>query len=166
MKKQLFVVFVIIALLAAVLPVSVFAGSPAELKVEVRNTTGGMIYLDIVDAAGNHIYKSFEAGVFEFDMLEGIYSYYVSTPCGNYAGEWNLNINKTLFVSCKSGEPTVTLDKCVLGIFYPWGFVPASNLRRGHVASGEIGVTSRPFYVGCYYGLTPEDYAKGHPTYK
>jgi hypothetical protein len=164
MKKQLFVVFVVIALLVAALPVSVFAGTPAELKVDVRNTTGGAINLDIVDAAGNHIYKSFEAGVFEFDMLEGVYTYYVSTPCGNYAGDWNLNINKTLFVSCKSGEPTITMDECVRGAFLPGGFVPAANLPRGHAASGQIGVTAQHFFIGCYYGLTPEDYSKGFPN--
>jgi len=163
MKKQLFVVFVVIALLVATLPVSVFASTPAVLKVDVRNTTGGAINLDIVDAAGNHIYKSFDAGVFEFEMLEGIYTYYVTTPCGNYAGDWNLNINKTLFVSCKSGEPTVTLDECVRGAFLSGGFVPASNLRRSRGASGEIGVTARHYYIGCYYGLTPEDYSKGFP---
>ena len=107
MKKIVFAL--IIFILAATLPMAASAGKPAQLVLNIRNQTGAVVSVDLVDANGNHIYITLEEGVFPVTLIEGIYSYYAILPCGNVSGQWNINIVKTLFLSCKQSAPAVGL---------------------------------------------------------
>ena len=114
MKRKWIVLTLVLALLLAALPTAALAAAPAEVKVFVRNTTGANAELSLTDAAGNKIFKTLEPGVSDFTLTEGLYAIYVSTVCGAYADNWNVNVNKTLYIECKGGsEPVVQYGKCV-----------------------------------------------------
>lgn len=120
MKKQILSIL-LVALIAAFLPATAFSASPAEITVQVRNQTGGVVELNLTLLGGSPIFKTLETGVTTFTIPEGVYDYYASTPCGNQAGRWNININKTLFLTCQSGVPAISLTKnftgCDIGLF-------------------------------------------------
>jgi hypothetical protein len=102
MLKKLFSCLLIVVLGSIMLPASAIAGSPQPLHLNVRNQTGGTVQLNLTDANGDMTFIALEPGVFPVDLTEGIYSYWASTPCGNVAGSWNVNVSKTLFLSCKN----------------------------------------------------------------
>ncbi len=120
MKKNYVLVLVLVLLLVSVFPATVFAGKPADIHVDVRNSTGGVVYLDLVDANGNHIYKTLEAGISRFDLTDGKYSYYASTACGNQSGILNLNITKVLYILCGTDAPRLELAKSCEW-YFNWG---------------------------------------------
>ena len=109
MKKLVFAL--IIFILVATLPMAAGAGKPAQLELNIRNQTGAVVSVDRVDANGNHIYKTLEEGVFPVTLTEGIYTYYASLPCGNVSGQWNINVVKTLFLSCKQNTPAIGFNQ-------------------------------------------------------
>jgi hypothetical protein len=111
MKKNYALALVLVLLLVSVFPATVFAGKPADIHVDVRNNTGGQVNLDLIDANGNHIYKTLEAGISKFDLTDGIYSYYASTACGNQSGVLNLGTTKTLFLFCETDAPLIYVAK-------------------------------------------------------
>jgi hypothetical protein len=111
MKKIVFAFLIIV--LVSMLPLAAGAGKPAQLELNIRNQTGAVVSLDLVDANGNHIYKTLEEGVFPITLTEGIYTYYASLPCGNVSGQWNINVVKTLYLSCKQSVPAIGLNKVV-----------------------------------------------------
>ncbi len=111
MKKQLLFLFVVIALLASLVPGTVLAGKPTELKVFVHNNTGGEVQLQLVDANGNYQWMTLVAGVSTVMVTEGKYSFYAVTPCGSLAGNWNLNVNKQLNLNCSDAGPSTSLAK-------------------------------------------------------
>ncbi len=110
MKAKWFLVL-IVALLLAALPASALAGAPAEVKVFVRNQTGGEVSLSITDADGNPQFFTLQPGTTTLELTEGKYSYYASTICGSNAGTWNLNVTKQLDITCMGSTPAVTLAK-------------------------------------------------------
>jgi hypothetical protein len=113
MKKQVLFLFVVIALLASLVPGTVLAGKPTELKVFVHNNTGGEVQLQLEDANGNFQWMTLVAGVSTVMVTEGKYSYYAVTPCGPLAGNWNLNVSKQLNLSCtESGATTSFAKRC------------------------------------------------------
>ena len=109
MKKIVFAFLIIV--LVSMLPLAAGAGKPAQLELNIRNQTGAVVSLDLVDANGNHIYKTLEEGVFPITLTEGIYTYYASLPCGNVSGQWNINVVKTLYLSCKQSVPAIGLQR-------------------------------------------------------
>ncbi len=100
MKQKWILVMVVVVLLASVFQIGVFAKDMAEVKVWIRNSTGGVVQLSLTDADGNLRYMTVEPGVFEYSLADGVYGYYASTVCGNYAGQWNFSQNKTLILKC------------------------------------------------------------------
>lgn len=111
MLKKLFSCLLIVVLGSIMLPASAIAGSPQPLHLNVRNQTGGTVQLNLTDANGDMTFIALEPGVFPVDLKEGIYSYWASTPCGNVAGSWNVNVSKTLFLSCKNDLLALSLAK-------------------------------------------------------
>lgn len=110
MKKTL-LVLVLIATLVALLPSAALGASPAVVSVRVRNQTGGSVHLSLSLPGGTPIFTTLEEGVTSFTTSDGLYNYYASTPCGNMSGQWNINMSKTLYLSCKTGAPATTLTK-------------------------------------------------------
>ena len=94
------------------------AGAPADLKVNVRNSSGGTVSLRLTDANGNNRFLTIEPGLAPITVVEGEYSYYASLPCGNLAGTWNVNVTKTLFLSCKNEVAFMSLSKVINGCHY------------------------------------------------
>jgi len=111
MKNKLVVLFVLAALLVSLIPVSVFAAEPMELKVFVRNATGGVVDLRLTDANGDFQYLTLDPGVSELALMEGKYEYYALTPCGVQVGVWNLNVSKQLMIRCDGGMLNMNLSK-------------------------------------------------------
>lgn len=111
MLKKLFSCLLIVVLGSIMLPASAIAGSHQPLHLNVRNQTGGTVQLNLTDANGDMTFIALEPGVFPVDLKEGIYSYWASTPCGNVAGSWNVNVSKTLFLSCKNDLLALSLAK-------------------------------------------------------
>ena len=111
MKNKVVVWFVLAALLVSLVPVSVFAAEPMELKVFVRNSTGGVVDLRLTDANGDFHYMTLDPGVYEVELMEGKYEYYAVTTCGVQVGVWNLNVSKELMISCDGGMLSMDLSK-------------------------------------------------------
>lgn len=138
MKRKLILVLAVVVLLASVFPVSAFAKDMAGVKVWIRNSTGGVVQLSLTDANGNLSYKTVEPGVFEYTLTDGLYGYYASTACGNYAGQWNFSQNKTLILKCVEGTLAIeTPYKCEEVGWYAtdyWGlwFMSWTNDGRYH----------------------------------
>lgn len=113
MKSRVLLVAIVLILIISLFPVAAFAAAPADVKVNVRNQTAGLVQLSLTDADGNVSFKTLEMGTSSFEITEGIYTYYASTPCGAMAGEWNLNVNKTLYLGCRQGQPGASLQKLI-----------------------------------------------------
>jgi hypothetical protein len=103
MLKKLFSCALMVVLVSILLPATAIAGSPQPLHLNVRNQSGGVVTLNLTDANGGITFFQLESGVYAVELTEGVYSYWASTPCGNVAGSWNVNVSKVLFLSCKSG---------------------------------------------------------------
>ncbi len=99
----------ILFMLLSLLPLSASAGKPALLELNIRNQTGAVVALGLLDANGNHLYKTLPQGVFPITLPEGIYNYYAALHCGNVSGQWNINVVKTLYLSCNQSLPRVQL---------------------------------------------------------
>lgn len=127
MKKS-FVALLVIAMLATFFPSAAFGASATEVTVNVRNQTGGQVDLSITLPGGSPQFMTLEEGVTSFTITEGLYDFYASTPCGNQAGQWNLNVTKTLNLSCDSGSLVTTLARqsggksgCDVGLYFALG---------------------------------------------
>ncbi len=132
MFRKVVIVFVI-SLLCLAVPLSVFAAEPAEIKVFVRNQTGGPVELALTDADGLKTFYSLPAGITELELLDGWYDYYASTQCGAQSGVWNLPTTRSLYIGCKDGmvSTAVVVNGCqktglyiyhdfMNPIFIPW----------------------------------------------
>jgi hypothetical protein len=120
--KKIGIALIILIILSS-LSMTVGAGNPAELNLHIRNQSGAVVALDLVDAGGNHLYKTLPQGVFPITLTEGVYSYYASLPCGNISGHWNINVVKTLYLSCMRSVPVVQLAHLQGGQALPGCFV-------------------------------------------
>ena len=97
----------IVVLLMALLAAPVSAAKVMDLDVDVRNQSGGIAQLSLRGEDGNPIYFTLEEGVTTITVPEGTYSYYASMQCGNLAGQWNVNVAKTLYLGCKNASPVM-----------------------------------------------------------
>ena len=113
MKHKIVSMFVLAVLIITTLFSSAGASGPVELKVNVRNATGAVVNLRLTDANGMNTFFSLEPGVYPISLTEGVYSYYASLPCGNLAGSWNVNVVKTLYLSCQHDVAFASLKKAV-----------------------------------------------------
>jgi hypothetical protein len=104
---------IVILLITTLFPVTALAAAPAEVQVDVRNQTAGMVQLSLTDAIGNITFKTLQPGTSSFQITEGVYTYYASTPCGALSGQWNLNVNKTLYLVCKESHLGASLQKLI-----------------------------------------------------
>jgi hypothetical protein len=102
MKKIALVTLTILTLLFSMLPLSSALAKKdgGDVKLQVKNQTGTPLTLLLIDENGNHLYFTFEPGFTGATLPEGKYSYYVSTPCGNQSGVFNVNVTKQLFFAC------------------------------------------------------------------
>jgi len=141
--KKISICIIVAALLIMLLPANVLAAEPMELKVFVRNTTGGVVDLRLTDANGDFYYMTLDPGVYEVALMEGMYEYYAVTTCGVQVGVWNLNVSKQLMVSCDGGMLSMDLAKrCPNGW---WGVMYYDNLSNVHLfVSGDA--TNLPDY--------------------
>lgn len=105
-------VLVMLVILIPATPVT--AKDPVQRLLVIRNRTGADVVVDMVNDNDKHNSFVVNPGVTRFTVKEGIYNFYLSTPCGNTAGTWNVNVRKTLFLSCRNGL-TVLLDKEFIG---------------------------------------------------
>ena len=155
MKNKFVVWFVLAALLVSLIPVSVFAAEPMELKVFVRNATGGVVDLRLTDANGDFHYMTLDPGVYEVELMEGKYEYYAVTTCGVQVGVWNLNVSKQLMVSCDGGVLSMDLSKrCQDGW---WGTMYYDSINDVHLYV-EKDWTNVPDYDGGYFNWEIYDY--------
>lgn len=190
MKRKILVLTLVLALLLASLPSAAFAAAPAEVKVLVRNTTGAIAELRLTDADGNKIFKSLEPGVSDFTLTEGAFTVYVSTVCGAYADTWNVHVTRTLYIECKGAdEPVVQYAKCVwvgentqgdiynhLRTGFFWnpknnGYYNLEEIYEKQQGNLAPYITFERFVKGwvgtasCRYGVLPEDWHLGNPTW-
>jgi hypothetical protein len=118
MKHKIVSMFVLAVLIITTLFSSAGASGPVELNVNVRNATGAVVSLRLTDANGINTFFSLEPGVYPITLTEGEYSYYASLPCGNLAGSWNVNVVKTLYLSCQHDVAFVSMKKVINGCQY------------------------------------------------
>lgn len=183
MKTKLFSLLIIVMLLVTAIPASVFAAAPQDLTLHVRNRTGVAVELNLQDANGNISFYTVAEGVSEMTLTEGVYSYWADLPCGHIAGTWNVNVVKTLFLSCDNAMPTVYLTRiqkggtCMLGAYVTitqvgdhspavgtWFFseefsqTPAQEMYDEIYADlNDAGTDEGSTWIGCWDGSTPKD---------
>ena len=117
--KKVKTITLLLVLLALIIPASsVFARKNIYL-LTIRNRTGGDMVLDLMQNT-KHNNATYLPGMAQIEVKEGIYNFYLSTPCGNTAGQVNLNFRKTLFVTCRGGAPYVQLDRQFISWGYKW----------------------------------------------
>ena len=98
--RKLYLVGILLVILAVALPVAAFAAKAQEFDVTVRNRTGYPAEVKVIGADGlPHMFTA-PAGFSKITLPEGVQNYWVSSACGNDAGTWNLNVNKTLWIDC------------------------------------------------------------------
>jgi hypothetical protein len=141
MKNKALSILVLLALLLALFPTSAFASAPAPVKVDVRNQTGGTVSLSLTLSGEDPNFKTIEEGVTNFSIEDGVYNYYAITPCGNQSGLWNINVAKTLYITCKSVMPALALSKdstgCEMGLYEYWSGHPGGVAFFGWNAWGS-----------------------------
>jgi len=116
MKKSAIVTLVILALLVSMLPMSTaMAAKPAKVSIFVNNATGGTVALTLVGASGYQNNFSYLPGMSATSLVEGIYSYRASTPCGLKIGKFNLTRNRQLEFFCPKGSTQITLNTVSAG---------------------------------------------------
>jgi len=118
MKQKIVSMFVLAVLLITTLFSGASASGPAQLKVNVRNATGAVVSLRLTDANGINTFFSLEPGVYPITLTESVYSWYASLPCGNLAGSWNVNVVKTLYLSCQHEVAFASMKKSINGCQY------------------------------------------------
>ena len=112
MKARFVILFVVLALLVSMLPMSSAFAAKATPKVDVivHNQTKGTISLTLTDSIGNPYFFTFKP---EFtsggSVPEGVYSYYLLTPCGYQRGTWSLTRTKQLTLYCAKEGRQVNL---------------------------------------------------------
>jgi len=104
MKKISSVVLVLMIILSiafSFLPMSTAqAKSESDLSLKVRNRTGAVVSLKLIDENGNPWFFSYQPGQSNTLLPDGFYTYYASTVCGNKSGVFNINVTKELIFSC------------------------------------------------------------------
>ena len=100
MNKKFFLILVLVAILAAALPMAALAGKQQTFEVSVRNRTGAAAEVRVTSANGKVSMMRVPAGYSTISLAQGVYSYWVSSACGNSAGSWNLNVDKILWIDC------------------------------------------------------------------
>jgi len=165
MKNKVVIWFVLAALLISLIPVSVFAAEPMELKVFVRNSTGAAVDLRLTDANGDFHYMTLDPGVYEVELMEGKYEYYAVTTCGVQVGVWNLNVSKQLMVSCDDGVLSMDLAKrCDNGW---WGVIYYDSINDLHFYSEKDYFNVAEGYydwdIYSYFGYWPR-WEKSEPV--
>ena len=180
MKLKSIIVLVIAMLLLAAFTTA-FAAKPAEIKVWVRNQTGGELSLSLTDAAGVISFYDLPAGQSELTLVDGKYSYYASGLCGAQSGVWNLPDSATLTIDCKTSGLLISEDshRCYNGIyiysnpryipfplFVPWQGWGTEMMKQlddvspwqNQTEMAEYYARAIPFYSeikwGCYDGHT------------
>jgi hypothetical protein len=111
MKQKRIVLLLLVTILFVTVFGSAAASGPMELRVNVRNASGAVVNLSLTDANGVRTFYHLEPGVYPITVGEGTYYYYASLPCGNLAGVWNVNVVKTLFLSCQKDAAFASLAK-------------------------------------------------------
>jgi hypothetical protein len=116
MKKFAVVTLTILALLFSFLPMSSAQAKkdPTDVTLKVRNRTGGVVELKLVDQNGDSRWFRYDPGQTNTPLPEGLYTYYASTPCGNQSGIFNVNITKELLFACNRGVE-VSLNRRSVG---------------------------------------------------
>jgi hypothetical protein len=102
MRNKFFVLFFVLTLFASALPAAAKAAKQQTFEISVRNRTHGSVEVKVIGSDGVAKFFKLPAGFSTLSMPEGTYQYWVSSSCGNSAGKWNLNVNKTLWVDCSS----------------------------------------------------------------
>lgn len=168
MKKRLLFLCVIVALLATLAPVSVFAAEPAEVKVFVHNNTGGEVELSLTDADGNIHWMTAVAGVSTHEMTEGKYQFYAVTPCGTQAGLWNLNVAKELFIECVPTGVALSLEKECPDNYFGMVWLDKNSGIHMYVEKDSLNLPDSEYfnsYIAWWFGPYPEWVQVGEMCY-
>ena len=92
MKKAVLIT-VILVILLSMLPMSgALAKSGGTALVEIRNTTGSAISVNLSNGKSYTWYP----GTSRFSIASGYYTYYAQTSCGLKTGKWNFTNGKTI----------------------------------------------------------------------
>jgi hypothetical protein len=112
MKARLVILFVVLALLVSMLPMSSAFAHKVTPKVDVivHNQTAGTITLTLTAKTGSYYFTfkpEFNSGA---TVPAGVYSYYLLTPCGYQHGIWSLTRTKQLTLYCAKEGREVNLS--------------------------------------------------------
>jgi hypothetical protein len=109
--KKFAVALIILALLFSILPTSTVLAKreTSYVNLSVNNRTRANVTLILFDQNDNRLVFTYEPGMFVSTVLPGRYSYYVQTPCGVQAGQFNLNVNKILDFHCTKNVQKISL---------------------------------------------------------
>lgn len=117
MKKSFLSIIVLVVLIASLFPGAAIAKgeqerAPQSVSVDVYNHSGSALTVLLKNKnTGISAYLQLGTGVSTEDLAQGTYDYTVTTPCGLETGTWNVTPGRELFITCKSGSPSIILEK-------------------------------------------------------
>ena len=170
--KKITLALVVFVLLFSTLPTSSVLAkkSVSNVSITVKNRTGGLVTLALVDQNGKRVAFSYEPGLVDFSVLEGRYTYYASTPCGVQSGVFNLNVSKQLDFFCNNdgreislfvpSPATQAISACEVIYYYIWNgvrnYAPnyPKSAQDANISAGGAG-------RACYDGVSPYDAKMG-----
>jgi len=120
MNKKMFLVFTILAVVFSLLPISSVMAKKVDQPVifSIRNRTGATMELKLTDKNGLHHFFTLSEGISHIELVQGVYGYYASLPCGTEVGKFNFGVAKEYLFSCHKG-PEITLIECNLPQWWP-----------------------------------------------
>ena len=153
MKKNIIVMFTVLALLFAMLPSGIAQAKVGTSLINIRNRTGGPVTLVLRSADGT-MTLTLPDGVYNLSFPSIVYNFYAITPCGTQAGKFNLTGPKQMYFFCGNGPeillqnapkpapvapvivPVIVPDPCLAYIHSP--------LSRGHFMRKNAPAGSQP----------------------
>lgn len=135
MKTKLFPFLIVVVLLIAAFPASVFAAEQVEYTIDVRNRTGAPVELNYRGADGIIHWVTVPEGVSSLSLMEGVYSYWADPVCGHIAGDFNLSQQRQiLWISCDDLVPSLEVSvpaTSAAGSCGSVGMIPAYTWMEG-----------------------------------
>ena len=127
MKKHYLFVMILVLMTVSLFPASALAKPQSKsqqfVNVDVYNHSGSALTVLLTNKhTGDRSFLNLLNGVSSESLLQGVYDYSVTTPCGLETGTWNVTPGRILWISCRTGNPVAVMmqagSACEQGVYY------------------------------------------------
>lgn len=131
--------------------------APVDATVAFYNRTGAPVSLSLIGEDGLTRFFDVPIDITEYEVPEGVYTYYASTACGVITGQWNFTNNKRVVLTCEDAiQAHVTKMACDPMVFYvPGNWFEANHMWWGELLAGWYGEAYMDCQTGAQIVFTP-----------